>query len=375
MLDSNSETSRQVLKWIYTFKQVADRDNSCCRARFASTKMHPANYRMLALSDIMYRMYANVLRNVVTGWCTDKNKIPDTQHRFSALMHLPGCIQHSLILSKRMIRYLGKHHGLISSVFTYQPACSPSLKTSMTMMRVKQGCPLSPVLFSLYINDVDCLADNMQGAVTGASDVQITHMLHDLCLHQSSYANHPTELQIMLDRLHGYAQRKGLKINVSKSVVVHFNSKGNNVPTFTLSGAQLVRAESFKHLDRPHTMLWLTKAYALPASYPWSKAHYTQLLSDSIMPRSPATAYLPARRKYAHPFAAWSAHRVALDDTGPSRNILCGLIFPLCILHTQFQHLFSSAPPSSASRLRDFMNQAYVLGLAKSVSACLECCD
>eukprot|EP00983_Pelagomonas_calceolata_P018158 569368-Pelagomonas_calceolata.AAC.1 len=41
---------------------------------------------------------------------------------------------------------------------------------------VKQGCPLSPFLFSLYINGVDCLADNVQAAVTGASDVQVTHM-------------------------------------------------------------------------------------------------------------------------------------------------------------------------------------------------------
>eukprot|EP00983_Pelagomonas_calceolata_P072609 1151794-Pelagomonas_calceolata.AAC.1 len=35
-------------------------------------------------------------------------------------------------------------------------------------------------------------------------------------------------------------------------------------------------------------------------------------------------------------------------------------------MHTQFQLLFNSAPLSSASRLRDFMNQADVLGLAKS---------
>eukprot|EP00983_Pelagomonas_calceolata_P020108 634720-Pelagomonas_calceolata.AAC.2 len=103
--------------------------------------LDPASYRMLAVSDILYRMYANALRDVVTGWCRDKNKIPDSQyvcnqflfcaicsmqHRFSALMHLPGCIQHSLILSKRMIHYLGKHYGLISSVFAYQPACWPS---------------------------------------------------------------------------------------------------------------------------------------------------------------------------------------------------------------------------------------------------------
>eukprot|EP00983_Pelagomonas_calceolata_P002558 85945-Pelagomonas_calceolata.AAC.1 len=36
-------------------------------------------------------------------------------------------------------------------------------------------------------------------------------------------------------------------------------------------------------------------------------------------------------------------------------------------LCTQFQHLFSSAPPSSATRHRDCMSQADTLGLAKSV--------
>eukprot|EP00983_Pelagomonas_calceolata_P020107 634720-Pelagomonas_calceolata.AAC.1 len=105
---------------------------------------------------------------------------------------------------------------------------------------------MSPLLFCPYVNDVDCLADTVQGAATGASDVRVSHMLYadDLCL----TANHPTELQIMLDRLHGYAQRKGLIINVSKSEVVHFNSEGNNVPIFMLGGAQLMRAEPFKYL-------------------------------------------------------------------------------------------------------------------------------
>ncbi len=43
---------------------------------------------------------------------------------------------------------------------------------------VKQGCPLSPLLFSLYINDVDCIVRDVRGAVTGIADVCVTHMLY-----------------------------------------------------------------------------------------------------------------------------------------------------------------------------------------------------
>eukprot|EP00983_Pelagomonas_calceolata_P027148 853954-Pelagomonas_calceolata.AAC.1 len=88
-----------------------------------------------------------------------------------------------------------------------------------------------------------------EGQLQVTSDARVTHMLHayDMCI----TANHPTVLQIMLDslssnlRLHGYAQKKGLIINVSNSEVVHFNSKGDNAPTFTLGGTYLVQAESF----------------------------------------------------------------------------------------------------------------------------------
>jgi len=41
--------------------------------------LDPNNYRMLAVSGTMYRLYVNVLRVYVTEWCQKNNKIPYTQ--------------------------------------------------------------------------------------------------------------------------------------------------------------------------------------------------------------------------------------------------------------------------------------------------------
>ena len=37
---------------------------------------NPVNYRMIAVSGVMYRVYANVLKDLVTDWCVKKKKGP-----------------------------------------------------------------------------------------------------------------------------------------------------------------------------------------------------------------------------------------------------------------------------------------------------------
>eukprot|EP00983_Pelagomonas_calceolata_P033719 1056124-Pelagomonas_calceolata.AAC.1 len=84
----------------------------------------------------------------------------------------------------------------------------------------------------------------------GLLQALVTYKSHTCCMQMilCLTSNQPDQLQLMLDRLHVYAQRRGLVTNVAKSEIVHFNSRGDNVPIFTLGGARLACADSFKYL-------------------------------------------------------------------------------------------------------------------------------
>ncbi len=89
------------------------------------------------------------------------------------------------------------------------------------------------------MNDVDCIAQDVRGAVTGIADVCVTHKLYADYL--SFTANEPGQLQMMLDRLSAYALRKGLIVNTSKSEVVHLylsTHKGTGVHARRIAACQ-----------------------------------------------------------------------------------------------------------------------------------------
>jgi hypothetical protein len=140
--------------------------------------------------------------------------------------------------------------------------------STVPLKGVKQGCPLSPLLFSLFINDVDDEFENgFMGAVTGTEGLRVTHMLYadDLTL----TANDPVQLHKMLRRLKSYAARKGITVNVQKSYLVNFNAYRNSaVPVFRLYNQELEERDYFAYLGMlfgKHMNLHHAASHALKA--------------------------------------------------------------------------------------------------------------
>lgn len=110
---------------------------------------------------------------------------------------------------------------------------------------VKQGCVLSPLLFSLFIND---LVNEIGGGVT-IRELKINMLLYadDIVF----IAKDISILQLMINRLQRYCNTWGLVINQSKSQIMVFKKNGAKLrknERWTFENKQIEIVKSYKYL-------------------------------------------------------------------------------------------------------------------------------
>ena len=174
----------------------------------------PQNYRMLAVSGVFYRFFAGCVNDMVMNWAEYKGCLPQSQFGFvpgrstlQAAFSLRHCVEtakanrHQLfsvfldfqaaydIVDRRLLfehlHGLGMPEQLLALIrHVYQGdvyvLVDGDKQARVESKRgVKQGCPMSPTLFALYISDLPQAIrqhDHEQGARTGLADLVTSNL-------------------------------------------------------------------------------------------------------------------------------------------------------------------------------------------------------
>jgi hypothetical protein len=248
----------------------------------------PENYRGISLLNVVSKVFTSILNRRLYTWAESEHKICEEQagfrRQYSTIDHI-----YTLVSMIRKCLYGPRKSKLYVVFVDYLKAFDlvdreslwlvlQKVKTSTKMIRmmqgiyksvqscvrwnhevseffecpqgVKQGCMMSPLIFSLLINDVaEKVSKNGKHGIQflpGLQEIFLLLFADDICLISTT----PAGLQNQINNLEKASEALGLSVNLNKTKIMIFRKGGHlsKAEKWFYKGKQIEVVNSYKYL-------------------------------------------------------------------------------------------------------------------------------
>ena len=246
-------------------------------------KEDPDNYRGISLMSCLFKLFLTIVNNRITAFALEHNILSPNQLGFVQMnrtsdphiilnnivrkyCHIKGkkiygcfvdfskafdSVPRDILLRKLLDRGInGKVFEIIRKIYTEDMAAvkfgNKASEPFKTNKGVRQGCVLSPLLFNIFLSDIQEVFD-VCGDNPTLNDMEISSLIwaDDILI----LSENPDGLQAKLDNLGIYCHINKLKVNTDKTKIMTFTKSGRLLKhNFYFGKKQLSNVRQYKYL-------------------------------------------------------------------------------------------------------------------------------